>query len=96
MIKEIHLKKDSILVLTTGPLHSLIGRPSDFFNEGIAVAFQTDPYNGDYVPRHKGMPVHYWGKKYKDEGTLIPLDNPFYSVLHTYSLIHFCHVTDMR
>ncbi|MCD6329454.1 MAG: hypothetical protein ACTSQ8_26160 [Candidatus Helarchaeota archaeon] len=54
---------------------SLIGRPSDFFNEGIAVAFQTDPYNNDYTARWNGMPVHYWGKKYKDEEALIPLDN---------------------
>ena len=60
---------------------SLIGRPSDFFNEGIAVAFSTDPYNGDYEARWWGYSIHYWAKKYKDEGTLIPLN----SILETYS-----------
>ena len=54
---------------------SLIGQPSDFFNEGIAVAFSTDPYNGDYVAKWRGESVHYWAKKFKNEGTLIPLNS---------------------
>jgi hypothetical protein len=37
---------------------ALIGRPSEFFNEGIAVAFQTDPMNGDFAPRFNGEQVH--------------------------------------
>ncbi len=36
---------------------ALIGRPSDFFNEGIAVAFQADPMNGDFEPRFNGEQV---------------------------------------
>lgn len=54
---------------------SLIGRPSDFFNEGIAVGLSSDPYSGDYVGRWWGYSVHYWGKRFKNEGTLIPLDS---------------------
>ena len=54
---------------------SLIGRPSDFFNEGIAVAFQTDPYNNDFEAKWWNEPVHYWAKRFKNEGTLIPLNN---------------------
>ena len=37
---------------------ALIGRPSDFFNEGIAVSFQTDPARGDFVVRFNGQQVH--------------------------------------
>lgn len=53
----------------------LIGRPPDLFNEGIAVGLSTDPYNGDFEGRWYGMSVHYWGKRFKDEGTLIPLND---------------------
>lgn len=54
----------------------LVGRPSDFFNEGIAVALQTDPYNNDYEAREKsGERVHDLVKRYKDGGVLIPIDN---------------------
>lgn len=34
------------------------GRPSDFFNEGIAVAFQTDPVAGVFTARFNGQDVH--------------------------------------
>lgn len=54
---------------------SLIGMPSAFFSEGIAVAFSTNPYDGDYEARWWGSSVHYWAKRYKDEGTLIPLND---------------------
>ena len=47
---------------------SLIGRPSDFFNEGIAVGMSTDPYNGDFQAYWWGESVHFWAKKYKNEG----------------------------
>ena len=56
-------------------LTNLIGKPPGFFNEGIAVALSTDPYNGDLEGRWYGMSVHYWGKRFKDEGTLIPLND---------------------
>jgi hypothetical protein len=52
---------------------SLIGRPSDFFNEGIAVGMSTDPYNNNFEALWWSESVHYWAKKYKNEGTLIPL-----------------------
>lgn len=35
-----------------------IGRPSDFFNEGIAVAFQTDPVAGRLGAVFNGVEVH--------------------------------------
>lgn len=35
-----------------------IGRPSDFFNEGIAVAFQTDPSAGRFDAVFNGIEVH--------------------------------------
>lgn len=53
---------------------SLIGRPSDFLNEGIAVSMSTDPFNGDYEAKWQNSTVHFWAKKYKNEGTLLPLD----------------------
>ena len=37
---------------------AMIGRPSDFFNEGIAVSFQTDPSSGDFTARFNGQQVH--------------------------------------
>jgi hypothetical protein len=55
---------------------ALIGRPSDFFNEGIAVALQTDPYNNDYEAREKsGERVHDLVRRYEDGGVLIPIDS---------------------
>lgn len=55
---------------------SVIGRPPTFFNEGIAVALQTDPYNGDYETREKsGERVHDLVKRYKDSGVLYPIEN---------------------
>jgi hypothetical protein len=37
---------------------AIVGRPSDFFNEGIAVAFQTDPATGEFSARFNGQEVH--------------------------------------
>ncbi len=54
---------------------SIIGRPPDFFNEGISVAFSTDPYNNDFEARWWSEPVHYWARRFKNEGTLIPIDH---------------------
>lgn len=37
---------------------AMIGRPSDFFNEGIAVSMQTDPARHDFMVRFNGEQVH--------------------------------------
>ena len=37
---------------------SIVGRPSDFFNEGIAVSMQVDPARGNFVPSFNGLDVH--------------------------------------
>jgi hypothetical protein len=52
----------------------MIGRPSDFFNEGIAVSFQTDPASGDFTVRFNGQQVHDACRIYLQQGTLpLPL-----------------------
>jgi len=54
---------------------SLVGRPSDFFNEGIAVAFQTDPAAGNFESVFNGQQVHQACQQYLQLGTLVvPLD----------------------
>lgn len=54
---------------------ALVGRPSDFFNEGIAVAFQTDPPGGNFESVFNGQPVHQACQQYLQLGTLVlPLD----------------------
>ena len=54
---------------------ALIGRPSDFFNEGIAVAFQTDPPAGNFESMFNGQPVHQACQQYLQLGTLVlPVD----------------------
>jgi hypothetical protein len=54
---------------------ALFGRPSDFFNEGIAVAFQTNPATGDFESRFNGAHVHEACAAYLRGGTLVlPLD----------------------
>jgi hypothetical protein len=50
---------------------ALIGLPSDFFNEGIAVAFQTDPLSGDFEPRINGEQVHDAARRYRQLGLLV-------------------------
>jgi len=53
---------------------SMIGRPSDFFNEGIAVSFQTNAPRGDFMVRFNGQPVHGACRGYLTAGTLpLPL-----------------------
>ncbi len=49
---------------------AMIGRPSDFFNEGIAVSFQTDPGRGDVTVRFNGQQVHEACRGYLLAGTL--------------------------
>jgi len=54
---------------------SLVGRPSDFFNEGIAVALQTDPAAGNFESVFNGQQVHQACQQYLQLGTLVvPLD----------------------
>lgn len=54
---------------------ALVGRPSDFFNEGIAVAFQTDPPAGNFESVFNGQAVHQACRQYLQLGTLaLPLD----------------------
>jgi hypothetical protein len=54
---------------------ALVGRPSDFFNEGIAVAFQTNPTTGDFESRFNGAQVHDACAAYLRAGTLVlPLE----------------------
>ena len=49
---------------------AMIGRPSDFFNEGIAVSFQTDPVAGDFGVRFNGVQVHNACRQYLTAATL--------------------------
>ena len=49
---------------------AMIGRPSDFFNEGIAVSFQTDPSRGDFTVRFNSQQVHDACRAYLQAGTL--------------------------
>lgn len=49
---------------------AILGRPSDFFNEGIAVSFQTDPARGDFIVRFNGQEVHEACRSYLQAGTL--------------------------
>jgi hypothetical protein len=55
---------------------ALIGRPSDFFNEGMAVSFQTIPAQQDFIARFNGQPVHEACRSYLASGQLqLPLVN---------------------
>jgi hypothetical protein len=49
---------------------AMIGTPSDFFNEGVAVSLQTDPANNDFVVRFNGQQVHDACRGYLATGTL--------------------------
>jgi hypothetical protein len=53
-------------------LTAMIGRPSDFFNEGIAVSFQADPGRGDFTVRFNGQQVHDACRDYL-AGGMLPL-----------------------
>jgi hypothetical protein len=58
------------------PVHlytSLIGQAVGLFNEGMAVAFQTDPYAGDLLPRWNGEPLHDVARRFEAEERLAPL-----------------------
>jgi hypothetical protein len=51
-------------------LSALIGRPSDFFNEGFAVSFQCDAPAGDFTVRFNGQQVHDATQAYLSSGVL--------------------------
>lgn len=41
-----------------------VGRPTDFFNEGIAVALSVNPLSGDFSPTYSGTEsVHDWSRR---------------------------------
>jgi hypothetical protein len=50
---------------------ALVGRPSDFFNEGIAVAFQTNPATSRFESVFNGQEVHQACAQYLQNGTLV-------------------------
>lgn len=50
---------------------AVIGRPSDFFNEGIAVSFQTDPVNQNFSAIFNGQELHGAARNYLRAGTLL-------------------------
>jgi hypothetical protein len=49
---------------------AIVGRPSDFFNEGIAVSFQTDPRHNDFSVVFNRLQVHEACRGYLRAGTL--------------------------
>jgi len=52
----------------------LLGTPTTFFVEGIAVAYQVDPLAGDYEAREKsGELVHDVAREYRRSGRLLPI-----------------------
>lgn len=50
-----------------------LGRPADFFNEGIAVALGVDPRDPGSVPRWNGIHIHTWTQTMLEDGSLRPL-----------------------
>jgi hypothetical protein len=52
---------------------ALFGSPVALFNEGFAVAHQTDPVRGDLTPKWSGTPLHDWARQFRARGTLIPI-----------------------
>lgn len=55
---------------------AMAGRPSDFFNEGIAVAFQVDPSRGVFTASFNGVDVHDGCRAYLRANQLpLPLAN---------------------
>jgi hypothetical protein len=50
---------------------STIGQSSALFSEGVAVAFQTDPANGDFRSSFNGEEVHAAARRYLASGQLV-------------------------
>lgn len=49
---------------------AMVGRPSDFFNEGIAVSFQTDPARAIFTASFNGLDVHEASRGYLQSNQL--------------------------
>jgi hypothetical protein len=54
-------------------LTSTFGFPVALFNEGIAVAHQTNPSGNDFVAKWNGTPLHDHARTFRRTGRLIPL-----------------------
>lgn len=46
---------------------ALVGRPSDFFNEGLAVALSIDPLADRFEGSYSGEPVHQWARRNQNQ-----------------------------
>jgi hypothetical protein len=55
-------------------ISNLVGVPVALFNEGIAVAHQTDPLNGRFEPFWNMVHIHDLSKGYLQRGEIPPLD----------------------
>ena len=49
---------------------ALVGRPTDFFNEGIAVAMSVDLQSGGLDPIWQSQTVHAWAANFRANGEL--------------------------
>ena len=49
------------------------GFPVALFIEGLAVAHQTNPQAGDFVPKWSGTPIHDLARQFRASGQLIPI-----------------------
>lgn len=49
------------------------GFPVALFVEGLAVAHQTNPPAGDFVPKWSGTPIHDLARAFRASGQLIPI-----------------------
>ncbi len=55
---------------TTHLIVSSLGTQAGLFEEGLAVAFETDPYNNSFVAYWNGQPTHAWAKQFLQQGKL--------------------------
>lgn len=55
---------------TTHVFTAFLGTPPPFFNEGMAVANQTDPLAGVYTPSWNGLGPHFWAKQLLQQGIM--------------------------
>jgi hypothetical protein len=49
------------------------GFPVALFVEGLAVAYQTNPPAGDFVPKWSGTPIHDLARRFRAQGSLVPI-----------------------
>jgi hypothetical protein len=56
---------------TVHALTDLLGQPSDFFNEGIAVALAMDPLNNRSVALWNNTPIHDFARQSRSAGSLV-------------------------